>query len=179
MHELMTDDYIQYLAAEFLGGERGRGVRFFLFLNNIEFDPWFPNDINRAKDGVALRDDFADYFGDVRGWRHLYAPCSFLEMVLALARRAAFEADDLTADIWTQEAWTQHLLRNAGLDPFNPPPDDEIFRIVRMINNREYRPNGEGGLFPLRRRHVSFDARNAELWMQLAAYIVENTALLD
>src|SRR5882757_163395 len=59
-----------------------------------EFTWFIPNDDNRLYDGLDIRQEFIDSEegGDVPGnW--LSEACSFLEMVIALSRRMAFESD--------------------------------------------------------------------------------------
>jgi hypothetical protein len=47
-------------------------------------------------------------------------------------------------------------------------------RIDRFIN-RTYRPNGQGGLFPLIKPHE--DQTKVEIWYQMSAYLMENNLL--
>ena len=72
------------------------------------------------------------------------------------------------------------MLSNAGLDSFsdavyNDNPDFDIRRIVdikiRRILNREYHPDGDGGLFPL--MNPREDQRGVEIWYQMSAYLLE------
>ena len=51
-------------------------------------------------------------------------------------------------------------------------PDDLIEDIVNAWMNREYLPNGQGGLFPLVR--TKNDQTTVEIWYQLQEYILEN-----
>jgi len=131
---------------------------------------WFvPNDDNRIEDGKDLRCEFADQerlkIVD-RGWMRL--GCSFLELLIALSRRLAFEADGEPRD------WFWHMLENIGLHIYNdsrPLPFQDIDEILDQVIWRTYKPNGVGGLFPL--EGPCQDQRDIELWYQLSAYILE------
>lgn len=139
------------------------------------FVGYVPNDDNRSADGKELRFEFLqstgypliDPYGD---WFDL--DCSILEMIMALARRASFEDENLG----TPTEWFWRMLNNLELDGYT----DDIFEIsiqeeveetLSRLNNRTYQRNGSGGLFPLKRARE--DQRKVELWAQMAAYLLE------
>jgi hypothetical protein len=130
---------------------------------------WFvPNDDNRVEDGRDLRYEFADLIED-DAWLSL--GCSMLEMMIGLARRLSFEADGEPA------VWFWHLIDNLGFTKFNDRRYDdqiaeEVDEVLQDVIWRNFNPNGEGGLFPLRRPHD--DQRLIEIWYQMNAYIIEN-----
>ena len=136
-------------------------------MHNTPFEYWVPNDQNRALDGKALREEFL-YTNPVKsspweldGWRSL--ECSILEMLTALADRAAYQSGEPMA------VWFQEFLENLGL----PASDYRTKQALRRLNNRTYNRGGSGGgLFPL--RHPLEDQREVEIWYQMAAYIIEN-----
>ena len=145
-------------------------------LHRIEFRYFVPNDDNRAADGIQLRDDFARYFGNHENLRLLRGgPCSVFEMLVALALRADFitNIENYGADYWF---WL--MIDNLDLSQFQDStymdffPDDLIEDIVNAWMNREYLPNGQGGLFPL--VHTKNDQTTVEIWYQLQEYILEN-----
>ena len=131
---------------------------------------WFvPNDDNRIEDGKDLRTEFVEEqrLENVdHGWMHL--GCSFLELLIALSRRLAFEAEGEPAD------WFWHMLENIGLHIYNDreaTPFQDIDEILDQVIWRTYRHNGVGGLFPL--DGPCQDQRDVELWYQLSAYVLE------
>lgn len=127
------------------------------------------HDDNRAEDGVELRRYF---HGESRiprdpSWEHL--PCSVLEMLVALAGRAHFNAMIENDPAW----WFWHFIDNLNIDT----PDSQMLD-VRYIDQvlerwmyRQYTVDGEGGLFPL--EHSRSNQREVETWYQLMAYLEE------
>jgi len=145
-------------------------------LYSREFVWLIANDDNRCADGKDLRELFVTELGFDKvdpNWMDL--GCSMLEMLIALAKRAAYESDKSEGD------WFWIFMQNMGIRKFNDAYyknaekaalleiDDAIQRVVW----RTYSPDGEGGLFPL--RHPSEDQRRVELWYQLSAYLLENS----
>lgn len=133
------------------------------------------NDDNRLADGLDLRHEFTEAEG-IQDPSELWLGlgCSFLEMVIALSRRFAFEAEGLPQE----KFWI--MMRNLNLieytDRLYLPRHEETTRVVvdeildRVIW-RSYSRDGKGGLFPL--RQAAEDQRSVELWYQLSAYVLE------
>jgi len=145
-------------------------------LYTTPFVYFVPNDDNRALDGIALREEFAeDNAIDLsREWQSL--DCSMLEMLIALARRGSFQdgADPV--------GWFGIFLKNLDLYEFtdqvyNERIAQEVEQTLRRINDRTYDEDGRGGLFPL--RNPKNNQRKVELWYQLAAYLLENDPMLS
>lgn len=132
---------------------------------------WFvANDDNRAEDGRDLRYEFlADQELDRdRDWLEL--DCSIFEMLIALSRRMAFEADGDALE------WFWRFIQNLDIynytdSNYNIQARDEIEYALDRLVNRSYSPDGRGGLFPLRRS--TQDQRKVELWYQMASYVME------
>lgn len=128
-----------------------------------------PNDDNRVEDGKDLRYEFVADLGlrNVdQDWMEL--PCSMLEMLVALSRRLAFEAEGEPRD------WFWQMLTNLEINQYNDRthiPDDELDDRLNIVIWRTYEPDGIGGLFPL--KWPERDQRDIELWYQLSAYILE------
>lgn len=129
------------------------------------------NDDNRVEDGKQLRHEFLEMQGDElvdHSWLEL--GCSMLEMLIALARRAAFESDMSPVE------WFGIFITNMGLDGYT---DANFFKgvekhidiVLDRIIFRTYAPNGEGGLFP--QIDPTQDQRDVELWYQLSEYLLE------
>ena len=135
------------------------------------FFPYIPNDSNRAVDGKALRTRFGDSIGIWIDDEFAMQPCSFLEMLIALSFRAAFDTNG------DHEWWFWKMLENAKI-PIISDSDwceedsNEVIRVVDHLNRRLYMPNGKYGLFPL--SHPRGDQRKVELWYQMAAYLEEH-----
>lgn len=140
----------------------------------IEFSWFIPNDDNRIYDGLDLRQEFVDEEegGDLTGIEAWFSePCSFLEMVIALGRRMAFEAGQ-EPDYWF---WT--MMENLGFriyvdDQWDGQVEMLVSDIVNGVVNRTYRADGSEGLFPL--RHPGHDQRGVELWYQQSQWLLEN-----
>jgi hypothetical protein len=141
----------------------------FRVLYDKEFVWLVPNDDNRVEDGRKLRFEFLEELGvDTvdRNWMDL--GCSFMEMLIGLSRRLAFEADGEPSE------WFWHLLRNLELDEYTDRdhiPYREVNDILDTVIWRTYRKDGQGGLFPLHRPRE--DQTQVEIWAQLNAYLLE------
>jgi hypothetical protein len=69
--------------------------------------------------------------------------------------------------------WFWGMVRSLGLggmmDSVYDP--DRVEAVIQRFLNRDYEPNGKGGLFTL--RHAPFDARKVDIWYQLCWYLDE------
>lgn len=134
-----------------------------------EFIWIIPNDDNRVEDGRDLRIEFLEENGlyEVSSeWMEL--GCSFLEMLIALSRRLAFEADGSSV------RWFWTLMENLNLSTYNdrtPIPLGEVDNILDTVIWRTYSPDGSGNLFPL--KNATHNQQNVEIWYQLSAYVLE------
>lgn len=146
------------------------------FLHCVEFTYVIDMDANRAGDGEALRYRFgyerklpdamiASYL-DVR-------PCSVLEMMIALSLRCEEEImHDWDIGDRTGE-WFWDMVRSLGLESmedryFNA---DAAEHVIQRFLNRDYKPNGEWGLFTV--RNPRRDMRTVEIWYQMCWYLNE------
>jgi hypothetical protein len=96
--------------------------------------------------------------------------CSMFEMLIALARLAAFESGRSSVE------WFWRFMHNLELDTYSDliyeiSIDEEVEEVLERVNQRLYTYDGEGGLFPL--RHATQDQRDVELWYQLSSYLLE------
>lgn len=145
-------------------------------LDNIAFTYSIDTDGNREEDGISLRYRFG-YENDIseRAIAHYLdcRPCSVLEMMVALAKRAEEHImNDPDIGDRTGE-WFWVMLRNLGLDDMSDSRIDEgyILEVVNRFLKREYGRNGEGGLFTV--RNCRHDMRSTEIWYQLMWYLTE------
>lgn len=132
-----------------------------------------PNDDNRVEDGRDLRYEFSANQGLIpdRDWMAL--DCSVLEMLLGLARRLAFEAEG-DPRVWFWELMDNVELRQCNdsvYTPREPGIHEHVSLVLENIIERNYLPNGQGGLFPL--AYPPEDQRDVELWYQMSHYLLE------
>lgn len=169
----LSGEYLAWLTPQIRGEEDG-GSRTYggliALMFNTEFVELVPNDDNRIGDGTGLRIEFCHEFGvDRPDFIEDLGPCSFLEVLIALSRRLAFNAGS------TPRGWAWALLRNLELDrisdPVGPTKTQRIQDILDQCIHRTYGPDGVGGFFPLAAPRE--DQRQVEIWYQMAAYLGE------
>ena len=142
-----------------------------IHLHNIEFTWIIPLDDNRADDGIQLRRRYALYQEDMSLSDYISGPCSVFEMMVALAIRCEESImDDAQMGDRTGQ-WFWGMIHNLGLTPMSDSAFDREYvddAIARLLN-REYEPDGRGGLFTV--RHCDYDMRTVEIWCQLSWYL--------
>lgn len=137
-------------------------------LFSTEFVWFVPNDDNRAADGRELRREWMTITGKDVDPEWLDLGCSFLELLIGLSRRLAFEGGR------DGPSWFWILLINLGLEGYNDKSDfnpDDVDDATHMVMFRTYDMNGNGGLFPLER--TDKDQRQVEIWYQLSEYLLQ------
>ena len=141
-----------------------------IHLHNIEFTWFIPHDDNRADDGIQLRRKYGLYREDVTLSRYITGPCSVLEMMVALAIRCEGYMDDTLMGDRTGQ-WFWGMIHNLGLSPMTDFKFDidYVDDIIARFLNREYEPDGKGGLFTV--KHCTQDMRTVEIWCQLNWYL--------
>lgn len=148
-------------------------------LHDIEFTYIIPMDENRVQDGIDLRRRFGYdcRYSDLdldRGLDLDGDSCSVLEMMvsLALACEEHIMDDPDIGDRTGRWFWT--MIQSLGLDDMrdNKFDIDYVDFIVTSFLNRDYEPNGEGGLFTL--KQCRRDLRNVDIWYQMMWYLTEN-----
>lgn len=166
----IDEQYLDWLYRQVLVRTRG-GASYWKLLRQMhqtEFAWFVPNDGNRAEDGKDLRREWADQ-ADLDPDPHwMELGCSFLEMLIALARRMEFEADG------TPHHWFWRLLENLGLESYHDGSGysrNYVTKRMRVVMDRMYDHLGNGGLFPL--PHTNKDQRRVELWEQMNEFLLE------
>lgn len=145
----------------------------FQTLHKIEFTWFIPGDDNRAEDGKELRREFllmGDFPDDIE-WRTL-VPCSVFEMLIAFSRRAERNTGTNAKD------WFWEFLSNLNLDGADDASGvepGEIEDTIELMLWRNYRGDGDGGLFPL--REPTRDQTKIEIWHQFCDYLVDQNRL--
>jgi hypothetical protein len=172
VNDTLDDLYLAWLYSQ-VGDvkERNKSLTYwelFRHMHNIEFVWIVPNDDNRVEDGRDLRHEWAEETGISLGREWMNLGCSFLEMLIGLSRRLAFEADG------HPPVWFWHLIKNLGLQECTDRSNYDHIEVEDRFNTviyRTYDRNGRGGLFPL--RYSRKDQRYVELWYQMSAYLLE------
>lgn len=129
-------------------------------------------DKNRALDGIALREKWADECG-IRGDLIGDKPCSVLEMLVALSKRLE---EDVIGDPKMMIFW--EFLSNLGLLECSDDRFDSYFvdEIVENWLDRDLDFDGNGGICPLKRPIL--DQKNEEIWAQSMSYLNEKLGFL-
>lgn len=175
VHEHINDAYVNWLLDLVCKDRYPKQISYktlLLYLDNVQFVSLLRNDSNRAADGIDLRYRFALDFGvdpeiamDMLG-----GPCSVLEMMIALAIRGESFMDDPSVGDRTRQ-WFWGMIKSLGLDTMTDDKFDERYvrDTVDRFLNREYEPDGRGGLFTI--RNCEYDLRTVEIWWQLCWYL--------
>lgn len=173
LKDRINDDYFEYLC-ELIDAKRfSKRVSYrklLMRLHDTEFTWFVPYDDNRADDGVQLRRRFALDRNDMSLTDYILGPCSVLEMMVALAVRCETIMDDTCYGDRTGQ-WFWGMIHNLGLSPMIDSKFDRDFvddAVARLLN-REYEPDGTGGLFTI--RNFDRDLRTVEIWRQLSWYL--------
>ena len=146
------------------------------YLHDIEYTWQMWEDGNRAEDGMDLRYKFAydcsikhpivaTYLDD--------RPCSVLEMLIALSFRCE-ETIMSNPSIGNRTGqWFWNMLVNLGLGSMTDKRFDQgyVDEVIGRFLNREYSPNGEGGIIFL--ENPPRDLRKVEIWCQMMWYLDE------
>ena len=170
----VIDDYFEWLSDWVCGKRYSKQVSYrklLMLLHSIEFRYSIRRDRNRAKDGVDLRRRFALDRGDEELSGYLDGPCSVLEMMVALAIRCeeCIMDDPHIGDRTGQWFWGMIVNLNLGSMLDSRFDEEYAVDIIKRFLDRDYEPDGEGGLFTI--RHCLEDLRDVEIWVQLLWYI--------
>ena len=98
-------------------------------------------------------------------------PCSVLEMMIAMAYRGEEQImDDYNYGDRTGQ-WFWNMLSSLGLSKMSDLYFDEAYvsDIINRFLNREYEPNGKGGLFTI--ENTEYDLREVDIWTQFMWYL--------
>lgn len=170
----INEEYFEWLCG-LVDGKRFAHVmtyeKLLRHLHNIEFTWFVPHDDNRASDGIQLRRRFGLVREDMSLPEYLYGPCSVFEMMVALAIRCeeTIMDDDSIGNRTGQ--WFWGMIHSLGLTPMTDREFDRnrVDTIVARFLNRDYNPDGSGGLFTI--SGCKYDMRKVEIWCQLSWYL--------
>lgn len=170
----IVDEYFEWLCG-FICERRDSKIisfdRLLWRLHHIDFRWSHPMDQNREMDGIDLRWRFTLETGYPDIPDCLDGPCSILEMMIALALRCEETLMDDPAYGNRTAQWFWTMIVNLGLGSTTDAEYEERYvdDVIETFLNREYEPNGKGGLFWI--RDCDCDLRNYEIWFQLNCYI--------
>lgn len=150
--------------------------KLFHSLHHINFQYSIGMDGNRDYDGIDLRYRFGNELSYpqpmIASLLDIY-PCSVFEMMCALAIRCEEAIMNDPEHETGPYKWFWIMISNLGLESM----DDENFNnnyvedVIRRFLNRDYSPDGKGGLFIIKKSDV--DLRNVEIWHQMCWYLDE------
>lgn len=144
-------------------------------LHNTEFGYLLRNDESRAREGMNLRHRFAlTQMPEIPEYEILDildGPCSVLEMMIALAIYCEEHVMDNPQVGDRTGQWFWNMVVNLGLaDQMDVRFDKRYVEdTLRRFLNRQYEPNGTGGLFKI--RNCRRDLRKVEIFYQLCWYL--------
>lgn len=143
-------------------------------LDEIDFEWIIDMDGNRAADGTDLRYRFGyenSYDGAMIASYLDDRPCSVLEMMIALSLRCEEHIMEDPDEGDRTGQWFWNMIVNLGLGGMTDANFDEekVDYIVDRFMRREYKRDGEGGLF--RVEHTNKDMRGIEIWYQMNLYL--------
>lgn len=165
-HDERDNEYFEWMYNLACGDRFSRHISYrklFMHLHDTEFIYYILKDENRAEDGAGLRRRFSGH--------SQYGPCSVLEMILALAIRCEENIMDNPEYGDRTGQWFWGMINNLGLGAMDDNNYDREYveSVLDRFMNRQYEPDGRGGLFTI--RHCDKDLRNVEIWHQLCWYL--------
>lgn len=174
IEDKMKTDYFEWMYNLMCEGRFAKTIAYrqlFTFLHDVEFVYFVPHDENRAEDGIALRYRYC-WLNNCEDREYCLAgPCSVLEMIVALAIRCEerIMSDPDKGDRTAQ--WFWGMITSLGLSSMNDTNYNEwlVNDVITRFLNREYDSDGKGSLFTI--KGWNRDARKAEIWHQLMAYL--------
>lgn len=178
-HNELREEYFKWLC-NFVFDERhvARGLSYskmFSYLFDTPFTYIMPMDGNRAADGIDLRYRFGrenDIPDAVIASYLDYCDCSVLEMMVALALRMETQIMD-NPDVGNRVGqWFWDMIVSLDINmPDSRFDYERADAVIERFLNREYKTNGEGGLFTI--KNTEKDMRNTDIWYQMCYYINE------
>ena len=172
--ETLSNEYFDWMYSRVCGEDLSY-TKLLKRLHETVFTYTILMDDNRASDGVNVRYQFAyenDYHPAMIAEYIDNKPCSVLEMMVSLANRCEdIMANDEFGNRTKQ--WFMSMIYSLGLKRMTDSMYDETFvdRAITRLLNRNYKSNGEGGLFTVERPRR--DMRLVEIWYQMCWYLDE------
>lgn len=173
IRDQVQNEYFEWLVDIVCGYRYSKELsnrKLLMHLHTTVFDYTIPMDANRADDGIQLRRRYCLYHDADRSYLDI-GECTVLEMMIALALRCEEEImDDPDVGDRTSQ-WFWIMIANLGLNGITDDVYDRkrVDYILERFLNREYEPDGRGGLFRIRK--CDRDLREVEIWHQLMWYL--------
>jgi hypothetical protein len=174
VNEPIEDVYFDWLCAKVRQDNTPNYLELFRILHSHIFTPVVREDENRVEDAKELREYFLSETGlypEVGpGW--VNQECSVLEVLIAFSGIAEFEIE------MSAREWFWQFITNLRLEDYRRASFSDREAICDILDRfvmRDYEPNGDGGLFPLRR--PKRDQREVEIWYQFCDYVDDNGLL--
>lgn len=157
-----------------------KGTYYDNLLELLHSIPFTPNeeelDYNRYRDGIRLRDRFKN---ETNGKiKIIKGPCTFLEMLIALAIR--LDSDIMYETKFGDRSvdWFWMFVDNLGFTKYTDSTWDrdievEVLLKVHKILAKDYAPDGSDGLFTVKDR-PDVDLRECDIWRQMIWWVDEN-----
>lgn len=150
----INDEYLNWLSNKVCMDRFAKSISYsklLSMLHSTNFKWKLRNDANRAADGLVLRRSFASYMGYEEDYflSSITGPCTLLEMMIALSIRCEVSIMDNPQVGDRTSQWFWEMVNTMGLGGmYDSNFDDRYVKdILTRFNDREYSPNGKGGLF--------------------------------
>lgn len=176
-HSKVRDDYFEWMYNKVCQNRYDNGITYrklLSYLHRVEFTYMLRNDEDRAYDGIQLRHRYALLFEDDYEYvRYCLGggPCSVLEMIVALAIRCeeSIMDDPQIGDRTGQ--WFWDMMVSLGLGSMTDSRFDEcyIYDTIMRFMDRDYSPDGHGGLFTI--RNCEMDVSRLPIWTQMCYFL--------
>lgn len=168
------DHYYEWIISKVRGFGKGYS-KLLKRLYDTEFTYSYSMDENRYEDGIYLRYRFCSDCNYGKAYDLMTEPCSILEMMVALAIRCEEDIMDSPNTGDKTYKWFWEMIKSLHLDNMEDGyyDDEYVDYKISIFLNRQYRPDGDGGLFTV--RGCKEDLRKVEIWHQACLYF--NTIL--
>lgn len=159
-------NYFEWLLDR-VGFRRKGYTQLMLCLFNIPFEAVIERDNNRMDDAMSLRSEYGQFSYFMEGIPNV------LEVLIALAIRIEDEYIGDPSDLDPEPIFWE-MCCNLGLERYTDRffNSDRVYEIIVDWLDRDFDPNGEGSIFPI--KNPSQDQRDVEIWSQMQEYLSEN-----
>lgn len=164
--------YFDWLCAKVRLDNTPNYLELFRILHSHIFVPVVPEDENRVEDAKERREYFLQEARLERDPIWLEQEASVFEILIAFSEIAEFQMDT------SAKEWFWQFITNLRLEDYRRASLSDRRAIIDILDRfvmRAYEPNGDGGLFPLRRPQR--DQREVEIWYQFCDYVEDNGLL--
>lgn len=168
---MIRDGYFDWLCDLVVNNRYSNGISYrklLRHLHSVAFTWMMPSDKDRAEEGLSLRYRYQSATGRDS---EEYGDCSVLELMIALAIHCEENImDDPKIGDRTRQ-WFWEMVNNLRLGSMTDIRYDEEYVtdvLIRFLN-REYDPDGRGGLFRI--KDYPYDMRDMGIWHQMCHFL--------